>query len=298
MKWFTQIVIIGLLLPLISHESCGQSSKSETRLSEPLVDFPIRSNPSLLTVPVEFKGHTYQFAIDTGSSWMVFDKSLEEQLGASLDSVATVTGSETVITRRYAAPEATLGTLNLKTDESVLCTDLSLLNQVGVGRVYGLIGMSFLKNYALTIDITHHRVQLRREGIAEEANAIPIRFDGAGIPLIEVVLPGEPPKLYELDTGFSGFGTLSVERGTFDRLASSGYFREIYSSKKTNIAGDFTVRWSATDSAVFSGIKLRELRIDEAKQSPGQVGMGAIRQMNLVLDFPKKRMQAKRVGWW
>ncbi len=291
-----RILVLSLAAVLLGER--GFTTADEPKRTDILVEFTMPKAPRLLTVPVTLRGQSYQFVINTGASWMVYDQSFEDQLGAPIGAGAVTTAAKPLTLKYCNAPDATLGPLSLKTAEKVCCMDLRFLDRLGVGRIHGIIGMSFLKKYAMTLDVSHRKIQFRHEASIDEAKGLPLRFDESGIPLVEVVMPGEQPKLYEFDTGTDSTVAVSLDRTTFDRLIMRQEFYGVGTKRKADPSGERDTRYGVATTAAFFGFRLSDIDVNETASGDFRIGMGAIQRMNLVLDFPRKRMTAERAPFW
>lgn len=105
-----------------------------------------------LVVEVHFEGKFAQnayFVLDTGSSFTIIPWRLAQELGLKIDSQKTtqiITASSIETT-----PQATIPKMSVmgKTAKNVACLVHDLPPQTTVD---GLLGLSFLKNFKLTID--------------------------------------------------------------------------------------------------------------------------------------------------
>ena len=240
------ILFLPILAGMWSTSGAGRAAVAdEPKLTDILVEFPMAKSPKLLTVPVTLGGQSYRFVIDTGASWLIYDRSFEDQLGAPVGAGDATTTSKPLPVKYYKAPAATLGPLSLQTAENVICSDLRFLDQLGIGRIHGIIGMAFLKQYALTLDVSRRKIQFRREAPIDEAKALPLRCDESGTPLVEVAMPGEPSRLYELDTGTAAAAAVNLDQATFDRLIAHNEVYGVVTSRQANPAGEHDARLGA-----------------------------------------------------
>lgn len=263
-----------------------------------LAEFPIRRNAAVLMVPVQFQGRTLQFMLDTGCSLIIFDKAFEGQLGPYRKTMTLRTTSDSTLARLHSAPEAMLGPLSLRTEDFVACCDLGFVEQRGLGRVDGVIGMSFLGRYALTLDFTLGKIQFRREANCPADRAIPLRLDPSGVPLIQVALPGEVSRPYQLDTGFASEGTIKTGSSAFERLARHPRSHPAKNQQSVGLGGIHSERSCLLDGVKVAGFTLVDVPVVESKSGSQVIGMGIVRRLNWTLDFPRQRMVASRNWFW
>ncbi len=156
MKRLMFLIVAVLPTTMVVAGGEGEPAPSaEPARTEVLAEFPIRGGWNPLIVPVTLNGRSYPFIIDTGASHIMYDKSLEGQLGPVVSTRKSSTASGMISTKAYNAPDARLGPLSLRTKEYVVCVDLSFTRVADIPRIYGIIGMTFLRNYVLTLDSTH-----------------------------------------------------------------------------------------------------------------------------------------------
>ena len=79
--------LIGMLVCL---SACGhlpaQESEPQPEQSLVLAEFDIPTDGDMMVAPVTVAGRTYQFLIDTGCYWTVFDSALQPLLGRAVES--------------------------------------------------------------------------------------------------------------------------------------------------------------------------------------------------------------------
>ena len=116
-----------------------------------LEEFRMAPCLDMITVPVTCSGRTFEFLLDTGASICLVDKSLAHLLGEPIGRTyaQTPTGVEAV--ELYLPLQATVGALPLDPDEPVACVDLSGIGQITGRDVRGIIGMSFMRRFALQL---------------------------------------------------------------------------------------------------------------------------------------------------
>src|SRR5262245_40634719 len=100
-------------------EPPGQAPDCE----EVLERFPM-SRSDLLLVPVQLKGKSYLFAIDTGAATTVYDASLAPLLGEPVSTQEVTTPSGKMVLPAFRPPDARLGNLSLPKGEEVFTADL------------------------------------------------------------------------------------------------------------------------------------------------------------------------------
>lgn len=124
----------------------------KTSNAKVLAHFKIPENAKAILLPVRFGTEEYLFELDTGSSHTLFDISLKDKLGEPIKIVKGKTPGGLMEFSLFDAPEAFLGPLNLKDCRTVTVANLDLLSFALGERIYGIIGINFLKHHIVRID--------------------------------------------------------------------------------------------------------------------------------------------------
>jgi hypothetical protein len=137
------MLVVWTQLPVLSNaaEPIGTVSKTAVRES-----FRFDPEERVVLVPVRLGTKDYQFVLDTGATWSVFDISLRSHLGPRVDSVRVAVPQGGDAKRElYSPPDARVGSLSL-TKGPVLCHDFTSLREASGCSLKGIIGMDFLKD--------------------------------------------------------------------------------------------------------------------------------------------------------
>jgi hypothetical protein len=200
--------------------------------------FDLAAGEPLLLVPVQLKGKTYRFALDTGSSNGVFDSSLAPLLGdpISIRDLRTTDGATRVPV--FRSPDAKLGGLSLRTGEPVVAADLRGLRE-GLGvEVYGLVGMDFLGRSVFRFDPDRGEIVFLRSPGADPGRRLAATLEDK-VPHVRVQLSGlAEPQSFLVDTGCApGGGTGLLRADTFDALSGRGRISPIDTVQAASLAG-------------------------------------------------------------
>ena len=186
--------------------------------------------PTLLTVPVRIKGKNYAFIVDTGSSITVYDSSMRRLLGEPIDVQTAHTGAGTTQFETFHAPEAFLGAIGLPTDGPVGCSDLASVRQAvktSTGEdIYGLLGMDVLRKLVVQLDFDAGNLAILEPGKSQSkewGEALPLQFQGKGVPTVRVMLPDGTAARFIIDTGDASMGDLRGE--IFQELSDAGHLK-------------------------------------------------------------------------
>lgn len=129
----------------------------------------------------------YRFLINTGSNLSVLDRKLALRLGLDMeettDSVIGTAGR--VPYSRISIPILTLGDQQFENLEFG-CRDLDDLLEIQGLKVDGVLGADFLRQFAVDLDFTKHRIRFRKEASPSPSTGkLPFRLVD-GLPQIEV----------------------------------------------------------------------------------------------------------------
>ena len=144
-----QRVLLSLILSFTLLGCVAEQEKTSGRFvgHKVLAEFTIAPDPDLILLPVNFKEKEYWFLLDTGSTHTSFDISFKQELGPAAKTVKGITAGEPIMAELFDAPEAFLGSLDIRDCGEVSCMDFKALSLVLGRRIDGIIGMNFLKKY-------------------------------------------------------------------------------------------------------------------------------------------------------
>ena len=221
----------------VTQYSLGKKS-SETNLSAVTVDdsikdslfeMPRESKISRLehgpiNIPFEYVGNQIligaringgpeqKFVVDTGASQTVIDKTLAQTIGPQNLSTFTVTaGSKAVPLGYLSIQKIQIGDLTME-NIPALVADLASFKATLGQRPAGLIGTSFLKRFAVTIDYRDRKIVLNdplKLQVPEGAIVIPTSpAFGSTLLVVNGTIDGTHPMNFLVDTA-AGFNNLS-----------------------------------------------------------------------------------------
>ena len=138
---------------------CQTGQTKAAAAPEVLAEFDFSIKDGAILLPVTFNGEEYLFALDTGVSLTTVDDYFKDKLGKRISKPRKASlpynKDKIAMIERFPFPDAYLGTLKLKTSDSVQVMDLDPLTG---GICKGLIGMNFLKKYIVQIDFDNGKV--------------------------------------------------------------------------------------------------------------------------------------------
>lgn len=202
--------------------------------TEILAEFSIPTGGDCLTVPVKFNGKTYLFLVDTGATVTVYDTSLKSYLGKPIKTESILTADGKIDMDFFASPNATLGPLNMQTDRFVLCHDFTLMRQILGKRIYGIVGMDFLKTHLIQINFDlgvltflngpHFQSPLPpapQHPVWGEGSVL--KYSQQSIPVISAIVSKNTKVAFMVDTGDNSTG--SLRKDLFDFLEEKNAFK-------------------------------------------------------------------------
>lgn len=144
----------GMLFSLLCIGSCAVTAKETAELPTEVAMSSEAGRGGLLFVNLRLEdGEELPFLLDTGTTGMVMDKSIESKLGRRLGTgIGTGWGSANEVDR-YAAPKLYLGNMRLVTGKNVWVGE----SRKGGGP--GILGMDCLKHYCIQLDFAKETIR-------------------------------------------------------------------------------------------------------------------------------------------
>lgn len=206
----TRVAITLLFAHLLIYESLGAEQASVTpehliaRTTIPYVQGPY-------TLPVTIANTSYLFVVDTGAAFTYIDRSLSRSLSPIQEGEPAKDDSYWVRAR------IALGKRDFVLEKAV-CRDLSSLRSTTGLPLMGILGMDFLGDKILHIDVDRRVLQIldgHDVNSSEWEHALDIRVIGDGHPYIELAVNAVPVQLL-IDTGSAG--TIELDERAFERV--------------------------------------------------------------------------------
>lgn len=196
-----------ILICVASLPACIQSFAAEpasTQSSAP-EEFAVGRDGRVLLLPLQLDQRTMMFCLDTGAAITAFDVSLRTELGNRQTDVVLGTSAGTLKAEQFASPVAYIGPWSLnKMVKSVTCVDLQALRYASGEQIYGVLGMDFLRHFAIEIDFDAGKVRLWKSAPSEwrrVGTRHALKFSHDGCPYIVAKLPSDEQEWFALDTG-------------------------------------------------------------------------------------------------
>ncbi len=237
---------------------------------------------------MKYKGKTYQFLIDSGSTWNVFDSSLP--LGNPIDESDIKGAADAVRLKLYDAPSATVGGLSLKSTEPVVAFDFTRLRQVTGYEVYGFIGMPFLRRNVFRVDFDKGELLVLKRPSSDCGQEFAVNFNERGIPRISVKVASDEKQKFLLDTGLSSTGDLATK--SFDTLLRNADLTVFGTRLFETISGTSEIRIGRLKQLSLGDFTVRGAAVSEAEES--RLGLGFCSRFVMTLDLANDKVYLKK----
>jgi len=295
----------------------NQKPPEQIAESEVLAEFELTNGANLISLPVEFDGEEYQFALDTGSSKTIFDISLKDKLGKRFlwPKKGTAAHGKPITLEFFDAPHAHLDSLCLSKCNLVAVLDLEPISTLAGKKIDGIIGMDFLKRYVIQIDFDNRKVLFlkpKKEGgifsflepaknkHPEWGQPISIRHKFRySTPFVKGKIGNDIPVDFLIDSGSSALYS-HLESGIFHKIPEKGQ-----STVKQGIAVTAAGKMSLaskkirlTDKFSVGSFEYGDTFFLEANGS--SLGLPFLIQHLVTFDFPNRKMylkKGKHFGW-
>lgn len=279
---------------VITAPATGPTTKPILSTTQPAVvaEFDIAKEGQLILLPVRFEGKTYQFMLDTGSTWCVFDESFRARMGKPVRTQVVATAGKDRKFHFCAAPEAFLGPLNLKESKLVVCLDMKMLRQVTGLEIRGIVGMNAIREYVLQIDFDRGKLALLKPDYRnhpEWGHAVPIRFNKLGMPIVTARMPASIKADFIVDTGSNGSGSLT--KPLFD------YIVEEKNLKTAEWLGETAAGTLRKSEARIANVTVGQFTCKNLIIAEGNfhtLGLGWLRWFRVTFDFHNGKMYLKK----
>lgn len=287
------LVIASVLVIVFLSPSAPSAQETCCELTSPDVCVPFLSDQDYILVPAEVAQQKCSLILDTGAPRLSYDDRLLGPVGPAIEDRRVLTALGTFSCKFYDAPDAKLGPFSLRTAEAVAATDFSRYRVDG-SNIYGIIGMTFLRNYVLTIDFDNRLVVLSNKAPDATGCAFPIN-DVRGHPAVRGVLPGYGDVDFAIDTGFVGPIAGGLRREVFDALCDRGQMDIITRGRLCNEFSEASLdigQLKSLNIGTFEHHGLLFCALDA--DAPNVLGLEYWSRFNNTFDFPRHTVWMKR----
>ncbi|MDD4932737.1 MAG: aspartyl protease family protein [Methylacidiphilaceae bacterium] len=252
------------------------------------------------------------FLVDTGSSCVVLDRRLAEDIRLPTVGSAPLLG---------AGARKTTGTLGRLNSLQLGATEVQNIPVVVVDLhrprttsepFEGILGSEFLRQFVVTLDYPNRRLSLGkagRQGMAEGARRlgdrriadVPLRLTPGGLVAVPMEVTSREKLLVFLDTG-AAETALALSRRSATRL---GLTIPSHGDRYTGVGGRYLVLPILLPEMRFAGFSAHNVlgviapfpaRIENGEGVPlgGFLGSGFFRPFRVTIDFPRMRLRLTR----
>ena len=251
---------------------------------------PLLDDGSTIRVPVKMFGGTLYFIVDTGSALSLLDSDYLDKLGPSIRNLSAGTGiSSGNAISVYACPELYVGSVHGRLEE-IGCESLKTFQYITGEKCDGVLGMDFLKAYAVTIDFDSHTLSLSdrvTDAGKNHAQSVPFFDIAKNIVGVQTKLNSVHAANLIVDTGDSR--SISLNRVDWEDAFQKDSGTKIHNvmavalnSKPTQVS---TARLNQLEVGSSKYTNLLCVLIPNPKQ-PSGLGLRFLRQHFVILDFP------------
>ncbi|MGC3967751.1 MAG: aspartyl protease family protein [Pirellulales bacterium] len=234
-----------------------------------------------LLVPVDWDGSRYSFLLDTGAARTVFDTSLRSQLGAVREVQSGDTSAGQIALECFDCPPAKVGGLDLQVLDQISCADLSRLRQTTGKEIHGIVGIDFLKNYAIEIRFDDGTVSFFAAPPKNWGNARAISLQLVrGVPHVTANFAGVEEAVI-VDTGANA-SYLSAK--VFDGLVAANQLRLCAKAKTLTLAGGLNSSQGYVSSVRIGALERGASRF--SRDSFTGLGLQSLSRFIVRIDFP------------
>ena len=286
---------LGLFMCLLLC-SCATENPVHSRLPAAVAMNKDAGRGDMLTVVVRLaSGEKLTLDLDTGSPVTAFDKSLEPKLGKRLLTGSMVNFGVKQDAGVYAAPKLYLGNVLLQIDGNNIATfDRQKLADPLRPSFMGFIGMDVLEHYCLQLDFAAGKVRFLDDEHADKINwgaPFPLTDIGDGCCSINDNLAGVKGPGSVIDTGCNASGWLVPALFRQWTNQASAADKKIYFPDGT-LGGE-----------IYHDLDLRRLDAksvanDDVHTKLNGIGLRALAENLVTLDFPKRTMYLKHTSDW
>jgi predicted aspartyl protease len=243
----------------------------------------------------------HNFILDTGAAYSAISPELASRLGIDAESSEQGSGAGGAVQMSLArASSMSVGSARQMNAQLFISNDLEACGAGLKAQVDGLIGVSFLKDFRVTIDYGQNVLRLERGSEGWTANTdgtAPMPFTlAAATPIIVVqaAVNGQGPFAFCLDTG-AGRTVLSPE------LAERLDIRNTEATRGAGVGGEMQITRATVDSVslgeavvqrhiVIIGAFMEAISAAAGTKLYGIIGHNFLNQFQVTIDYPQNRL--------
>lgn len=280
--------VLVVLTTALLLAGCSAVADGPTETPHLLAKFPFDPNAKWVVLPVTLEGEQYRFILDTGCTRTIFDTSLRDRLGKRFlwPRKYEAADGEQFTVEYFHAPEAYVGPLQMASYDLITVADVPT-TLVGID---GILGMKFLKHYAVQIDPDRGLVRFfkSQKGVVRPHWGHEIRMKRgfrSSLPYVRGQVNGAKAR-FLVDTGFTSTLSGSLEKDVFEKVRSESAGYEHHSTV-SNMAQGATPRSGLVvlpDELSLNGYVLEDTAFCKAYRS--LLGLPFFSGHIVTFDFP------------
>lgn len=285
---FTVVWIFAAFLSLLNSVQAAPSS------------FELQDNRIIIQVLINGQGPFFMM-FDTGATNILSNEVAESLKLSQYDRFPIYGGGENTLYASYCDVNSLEVSDQVLSRSRFICMDVADMQKaIGFPRLDGLIGFEVFNQFLTEINFDKMQIRLQsfsaRKPLSHSDKSIPLSFQGP-MPVVDAVLDGVPGKFW-LDTGDRASATLSLP------FIQNNYLRQKYGPEFSTMTG-YGLGGPMKTSMVFAsnldlgGMAFTNtlIRLPDMKSrglndpaSAGTIGMGLLRQFNLLFDYSRREM--------
>ncbi len=254
----------------------------------------------IIVVPTIVNGRgPFHFVLDTGAGAMVVTPQLAKTLGLRPGGTNTATGmgAKTVTVQDVELNSVSVaGATQPNVRAVVIPLPPGLTYQGSYGTIDGIVGYTFLRHYAVTLDVAGGRATLTPSAnftAPAGIRAIPFTYAERGIPAIRASVEGATGR-FEVDSGNNGDVILTREFAQRHGVARRYANRRI--AEYQGVGGRVTAQRVRLERMTVDANTMHSVAATISDSSllkhdrlDGNIGYGILRQVVITLDYPRAR---------
>lgn len=269
----------------------AQESQSRSNI---LQEVDIFSDGDGILLPVQVNGKEYLFALDTGSTFVVFDETIRAELPLTPRSVPITGLNEPMTVSLHDPPrDFSIGNRRVNSTLGVVCLQLSAIREGSGYDICGLVGMGALVDRVLRLDFDRGKLLFLTSATGASGERIVLGC-GSGTPRV-VARSVLGTQSWTIDTGYVYLHSASVSTVDFLLLCQDDRDARLSASLGFGPKGMVRARNAWFGTVALGGFRVSEVITSEHLHSFHNVlGLGFWSRFNITFDFPRSVMYLEK----